>query len=71
MDLSSRQSMFLMQVAHVCLMCGQEPLNSLLMLLPLLLLLLLQNLISVDSQEHDRPVNLIDKNLTVQLLDDS
>lgn len=54
LDLGSRQCMFLMEMAYVCLMFGQQLLHSLLMLLSLLLLLLLQNHISVDSLEHDR-----------------
>lgn len=48
-DLSSRQSMFLMQVAHVSLMFDFELLHSLFILLTLLLLLLLQNHVSVYS----------------------
>lgn len=41
-DLSSRQSMLLMHVAHIHLMLGQELLHRLLVLLSLLLFLLLQ-----------------------------
>lgn len=53
MDLSSRQSMLLMQVAHVHLMFGQVLLHRLLVLLSLLLFLLLQDRVSGDSEEQN------------------
>lgn len=52
-DLSSRQSMLLMQVAHVHLIFGQELLHRLLVLLSLLLFFLLENRVSGDSEEQN------------------
>lgn len=48
-DLAHGQSVFLIQVAHVHLVFGREPLHALLMLIPLLLLFLPQNQVSARA----------------------
>lgn len=51
-DLRRGQSVFLIQVVHVHLVLGREPLHTLLMLISLLLLLLLQDHVSVGAGEN-------------------